>query len=78
MYYVLVFLVTIGKYDDALVYFQEALDASRSFLGNTHLSTLASISNMGNVFKAQGTRYSRNMKWLQSMIVFYVFCSIYW
>ena len=54
-------IVTIGKYDEALVHYKEALDARRSILGNTHPSTLASISNMGNVLKAQGTRNSRNM-----------------
>ena len=68
-------IVTIGKYDEALVYYKEALDARRSILGTTHPSTFASISNMGNVLKAQGTRYSRNMIWLQSMIVVYVFCN---
>ena len=68
-------IVTIGKYDEALVYYKEALDARRSILGTTHPSTFASISNMGNVLKAQGTRYSRNVIWLQSMIVVYVFCN---
>ena len=68
-------IVTIGKYDEALVYYKEALDASRSILGTTHPDTLVSISNMGNVLKAQGTRYSRNVIWLQSMIVVYVFCN---
>ena len=54
-------MLTIGKYDDALVFYIEALDARRSLLGNTHPSTLISISNMGNVLKAQGKRNSRNM-----------------
>ena len=49
-------IVTIGKHDEALVYYKEALDARRSILGNTHPSTLVSISNMGNVLKAQGKR----------------------
>ena len=75
---ILVIIVIIGKYDEALVYYKEALHASRSILGTTHPDTLVSISNMGNVLKAQGTRYSRNMIWLQSMIVVYVFCNIYW
>ena len=52
----LVIIVTIGKYDEALVYYKDALDARRSILGNTHPSTLVSISNMGNVLKAQGKR----------------------
>jgi len=46
--------IAIGNYDEALVYYKEALDASRSILGNTHPSTLVSISNMGNVLRAQG------------------------
>ena len=49
-------IVTIGKYDEALVYYKEALDASRSILGNTHPSTLASISNIGNILYSQGKR----------------------
>ena len=36
------------------MYYKEALDANRSILGNAHSDTLASISNMGNVLKAQG------------------------
>ena len=51
-----VMIVTIGKYEEALVYFQESLDANRSILGNTHPSTLKSINNMGNVLKAQGKK----------------------
>ena len=51
-------IVTIGKYDEVLVYYKEALDANRSILGNAHPSTLVSISNMGNVLKAQGKRES--------------------
>ena len=46
----------IGKYEEALVYYKEALDASRSILGNTHPSTLASISNIGNILYSQGKR----------------------
>ena len=61
-------IVTIGKYDEALVYYKEALDASRSILGNTHPSTLACISNMGNIL------YSRR----KTMIVVIVFCNTYW
>ena len=49
-------IVTIGKHDEALVYYKEALDARRSILGNTHPSTLVSISNMGQALKAQGKR----------------------
>ena len=63
-------IVTIGKYDEALVYYKEALDASRSILGNTHPSTLACIGNMGNVLEAQGKRHSRNIISVESMIVF--------
>ena len=46
--------IMIGKYEEALVYYKEALDARRSKLGNTHPDTLVSISNMGNVLQAQG------------------------
>ena len=53
-------IVTIGKYDEALVYYKEALDASRSLLGNTHPDTLVSIGNMGVVLHSQGTRNSIN------------------
>ena len=49
-------IVTIGKYEEALVYFQESLDANRSILGNTHPFTLKSINNMGCLLKAQGKR----------------------
>ena len=38
------------------MYYKEALDASRSVLGNTHPDTLISISDMGNILKAQGKR----------------------
>ena len=50
------FIVTIGKYDEALVYYKESLDVLRYILGNTHPSTLVSISDIGNVLKAQGKR----------------------
>ena len=50
------FIATIGKYDEALVYYKESLDVRRSILGNTHPSTLVSINNMGNVLKAQGKK----------------------
>ena len=36
------------------MYYKEALDASRSILGNTHPDTLVSMSNMGRLFEAQG------------------------
>ena len=56
MYNVILFCVTIipGKYDEALVYYQEAFDASRSILGITHPQTLVYISNLGSVLEAQG------------------------
>ena len=44
----------IGKYEEALVYYKEALDACRYLLGNTHPDTLVSISSVGNVLNAQG------------------------
>ena len=69
----IIMIVTIGKYDEALVYYKESLDARRSILGNTHPSTLVSISNMGNVLNAQGKRKTRNMISLESMIIFNVF-----
>ena len=47
-------MVTIGNYDEALVYYKEALDASRSILGNSHPDTLVSINNMGYLLKSQG------------------------
>ena len=46
--------IMIGKYEEALVYYEVALDASRSRLGNTHPYTLEFISNMGRVLQAQG------------------------
>ena len=46
--------IMIGKYEEASVYYKEALDARRSILGNTHPSTLVSVSNMGSVLQAQG------------------------
>ena len=76
-YSVLVFIVTIGKYDEALVYYKETLDARRSILGNTHPDTLVSISNMGNVLYSQGKRNSRNMISQESMTVFNVLCNTY-
>ena len=51
-------IVTIGKYEEALLYYKEALDARRSILGNTHPDTLISISNMGNILQFQGKRSS--------------------
>ena len=36
------------------MYYKEALDASRSVLGNTHPDTLTSISNIGMVLEVQG------------------------
>ena len=56
LYHISIIICTIGKYDEALPYYQEALDAHRSILGNTHPSTLVSISDIGNVLKAQGKR----------------------
>ena len=46
--------IMIGKYEEASVYYKEALDARRSILGNTHPSTLVSVSNTGRVLQAQG------------------------
>jgi len=54
-------IISIGKYDEALVYYKEALDVSRSKLGNTHPDTLVSISNMGNVLRDQGEINNANM-----------------
>ena len=70
-------IVTEGKYDEALVYYQEALDASRFILGNTHPHTLACISNMGAVIFSQGELISGNVISLLCMIFFYVNCNIY-
>ena len=63
----------IGKYEEALVYYKEALDASRSILGNAHPTTLLYINNMGDVLEAQGKRKSRNMTSLQSIYVYFQF-----
>ena len=46
--------MTIGKYDEALLYYKEALDTSRSMLGNNHEDTLVYLGNMADVLKAQG------------------------
>ena len=61
----------IGKYDEALVYYKESLDARRSIFGNAHPDTLVSINNMGNVLRAQGKRNTRNVISLESMIIFH-------
>ena len=44
------------------MYYKEALDVRRSILGNIHPDTLVSISTMGNVLEAQGTRSSRSIR----------------
>ena len=43
-----------GKLEDAEVLFRESIEASRSTLGNQHLSTLASIGCLGWLLKEQG------------------------
>ena len=43
-----------GKYEEALGYYHEALNASRSILGNTHPDTIVSMSKMGSVLQARG------------------------
>ena len=48
--------IIIGNYEEALIYYKEALEASRSVLGNTHPSTLVSISNMGDILSNLGKR----------------------
>ena len=58
MHFMYLILVSKGKYDEALVYYKEDLDASRSISGNTHPDTLISISNMGNILQFQGKRSS--------------------
>jgi len=69
--------ISIGNYDEALVYYKEALDVSRSILGNTHPDTLVSISCMGNVLRDQGKIDNANMIWPQLMIPFNVYCYVY-
>jgi len=69
--------IAIGNYDEALVYYKEALDGRRSILRNTHPDTLASISNMGNVLRDQGKIDNANMISLQFMIPFNVYCYVY-
>ena len=66
----------IGKCDEAVVYYKEDLDASRSILGNTHPDTLVSISNMGDVLQAQGDLNYVNLIWLQFKISL-IYCNIY-
>ena len=53
--------VSTEKYDEGLVFLKEALDIRRSFLGNTHPDTLASINNIGDVLQAQGDINNANM-----------------
>ena len=50
----LLFLLKLGENDEALVHYHEALDASRSILGNTHPHTLIHLSSIGSVLEAQG------------------------
>ena len=66
----------IGKYDEALVYYQEALDGNRSTLGNTHPHTLSYITLIGSILQAQGNMYSTIMI-CQLMISLYVYCNVY-
>ena len=63
----MIILGTIGKYDEALVYYKEVLDTRRSILGKTHPSTVVSINNMGNVLNAQSKRNCRNKILLESI-----------
>ena len=46
--------IVIGRYDEALVCHQEALDVRLSTLGNTHPSALLSISKVGSALEALG------------------------
>ncbi len=49
-----VLLYMQGKYDEAMPYYVEALEAHRRVLGDEHPDTLSSISNMGLLLKNQG------------------------
>ena len=53
--------IKIGKFEEALIYYQEALNGSRSVLGNTHPDTIVSITNMGRALQAQGEINNANM-----------------
>jgi len=44
----------IGKYEEALDFYKEALDGNRSVLGNSHPDTLVTINNMGVILNNQG------------------------
>ena len=43
------------------MYYKEALDASRSILGNTHSDTLVYIGNVGSALQAQGDINNANV-----------------
>ncbi|MDP7520278.1 MAG: tetratricopeptide repeat protein, partial [Phycisphaerales bacterium] len=47
-------LSDLGKYDEAMPYYVEALETKRRALGDEHPDTLGSIGNMGLLLYSQG------------------------
>ena len=47
-----VVLRSLGKLDEALPYYTEALEGCRRVLGDNHSDTLSSINNMGILLQA--------------------------
>jgi serine/threonine protein kinase/tetratricopeptide (TPR) repeat protein len=47
-------LGSMGKLDDALLYYTEALEGCRRVLGDDHPSTLSSVNNMGFLLQSMG------------------------
>ena len=58
------------------MYYKEDLDIRRSILGITHLDTLASINNIGDVLQAQGDGNNANIILFPLMIPFDVYSNM--
>jgi CHAT domain-containing protein/tetratricopeptide (TPR) repeat protein len=47
-------LYALGRYDEAEVFFREALDRRRALFGNDHLDTASTLHNLGTLLRMQG------------------------